>query len=96
MTVVAFNPGPRLPQSRGGLVARKMFLVVEVTPGGKLQVAQPADLKRLAEGRVMARDVVILETEEEGIETASVMAAENPGRCYLCVEAVAAAFEVKR
>lgn len=94
--VLAFDPTPRLPKPGSGLVARKIFLVVEVVPGGKLRVTRPDDLKQLTEGRVTAREFVVLETEEEGKETASVLAAENPGRCFLCVEAAWAAFEVAR
>ena len=96
MTVVPFDTRPRVPRPSGSLAPRQMFIVVEVVPGGRLKLVRPIDLKTLTEGRVAARDFQVLETEEEGIETASVLAAENPGRCYVCVELVAAAFEVPR
>jgi hypothetical protein len=96
MNVIPFEQQRRLPQSRGGIVPPKMFLVVEVVPGGRIKVMQPIDLKWLAQGRIEPREFAVIETEEEGIATASTLAAENPGRCFLCVEAVAAAFEVAR
>jgi hypothetical protein len=96
MNVVPLEQQRRLPQSRGGIAAPKLFLVVEVVPGGRLKVTEPNDLKWLAQGRIEAREFAVVETEEEGIATASTLAAENPGRCFLCVEAVAAAFEVAR
>jgi hypothetical protein len=96
MNVVTFDPARRLPPPRGAIPTRKMFVVVEIVPGGKLRLTQPIEVKTLEEGRVAARDFMVLETEEEGIATASTLAAENPGRCFVCVELVAAAFEVAR
>lgn len=95
--VIPFDQARRLPPpSRGGLVAPRMFIVVELVPGGTLRLLRPLDAKKLTEGKVVARDFQVLETEQEGIETASILAAENPGRCFVCTELVAAAFEVAR
>jgi hypothetical protein len=90
MTIVPFSSRPAQPPAPG---AKRLFLVVEIAPGGDLTVRRPVDLKALKEGRVLSREFMVLTSEEEAVETASVLSYENPGRSYAAVEVLAFAFD---
>lgn len=97
MTVVSMfstDPEPARPAVPGS--SGRRWMVIEIAPGGDLKIRRPADLRAIQGGRVLPREFMALTSEDEAVDTASILSFENPGRCYVAVEIVAFTFEPMR